>query len=212
MFRCQFVIFGWSINEGKNPYLSHVRRNGNLLCLCLHFSIFLLFQMYFNPVAPFLLCDLSLRKKYPTGLIFLPGLRISELLLLMKAKCLFCATTTFNEFHNEVGICISIWSFFFYLCSNCSWVSCLVLGSYGQGIHSMFRKDQYWNLDIVGLGVFNYDFGSVTKESPVIKVWWKCYHNVASVFMHSQSAIFFIYILLLVMICLLGDESSTYWI
>lgn len=25
-------------------------------------------------------------------------------------------------------------------------------------------------LDIVGLGVFNYDFGSVTKESPVIKV------------------------------------------
>lgn len=27
-------------------------------------------------------------------------------------------------------------------------------------------------LDIIGLGVFNYDFGSVTKESPVIKVWW----------------------------------------
>lgn len=26
-------------------------------------------------------------------------------------------------------------------------------------------------LDIIGLGVFNYDFGSVTKESPVIKVW-----------------------------------------
>lgn len=25
-------------------------------------------------------------------------------------------------------------------------------------------------LDIIGLGVFNYDFGSVTKESPVIKV------------------------------------------
>ena len=24
-------------------------------------------------------------------------------------------------------------------------------------------------LDIIGLGVFNYDFGSVTKESPVIK-------------------------------------------
>lgn len=28
-------------------------------------------------------------------------------------------------------------------------------------------------LDIIGLGVFNYDFGSVTKESPVIKVWQK---------------------------------------
>lgn len=26
------------------------------------------------------------------------------------------------------------------------------------------------SLDIIGLGVFNYDFGSVTKESPVIKV------------------------------------------
>lgn len=25
-------------------------------------------------------------------------------------------------------------------------------------------------LDIIGLSVFNYDFGSVTKESPVIKV------------------------------------------
>lgn len=29
-------------------------------------------------------------------------------------------------------------------------------------------------LDIIGLGVFNYDFGSVTKESPVIKV---CVHS-----------------------------------
>ena len=26
-------------------------------------------------------------------------------------------------------------------------------------------------LDIIGLGVFNYDFGSVRKESTVIKVW-----------------------------------------
>lgn len=25
-------------------------------------------------------------------------------------------------------------------------------------------------LDIIGLGVFNYDFGSITKESPVIQV------------------------------------------
>ena len=27
-------------------------------------------------------------------------------------------------------------------------------------------------LDIIGLGVFNYDFGSVTKESPVIQVFF----------------------------------------
>lgn len=27
-------------------------------------------------------------------------------------------------------------------------------------------------LDIIGLGVFNYDFGSITSESPVIKVCW----------------------------------------
>ena len=63
------------------------------------------------------------------------------------------------------------------------------------------QKEQYWNLnrgrktieldleaefsslalDIIGLGVFNYDFGSVTKESPVIKVCpsillWCCIH------------------------------------
>lgn len=25
-------------------------------------------------------------------------------------------------------------------------------------------------LDIIGLGVFNYEFGSITRESPVIKV------------------------------------------
>lgn len=29
-------------------------------------------------------------------------------------------------------------------------------------------------LDIIGLGVFNYDFGSVTKESPIIKVYISC--------------------------------------
>jgi cytochrome P450 family 97 subfamily B polypeptide 3 len=29
-------------------------------------------------------------------------------------------------------------------------------------------------LDIIGLGVFNYDFGSVTKESPVIKAVYRC--------------------------------------
>lgn len=36
-------------------------------------------------------------------------------------------------------------------------------------------------LDIIGLGVFNYDFGSVTKESPVIKVcslYINSYHNL----------------------------------
>lgn len=29
-------------------------------------------------------------------------------------------------------------------------------------------------LDIIGLGVFNYDFGSVTTESPVIKAVYRC--------------------------------------
>lgn len=29
-------------------------------------------------------------------------------------------------------------------------------------------------LDIIGLGVFNYDFGSVTNESPVIKAVYRC--------------------------------------
>ena len=31
-------------------------------------------------------------------------------------------------------------------------------------------------LDIIGLGVFNYDFKSITKESPVIKVWMSVGH------------------------------------
>lgn len=33
-------------------------------------------------------------------------------------------------------------------------------------------------LDIIGLGVFNYDFGSVTKESPIIKVWLSSNHSL----------------------------------
>jgi cytochrome P450 family 97 subfamily B polypeptide 3 len=37
-------------------------------------------------------------------------------------------------------------------------------------------EDEYLSLglDIIGLGVFNYDFGSVTKESPVIKAVYRC--------------------------------------
>ena len=33
-------------------------------------------------------------------------------------------------------------------------------------------EEEFLNLglDIIGLGVFNYDFGSITRESPVIKV------------------------------------------
>ena len=30
------------------------------------------------------------------------------------------------------------------------------------------------SLDIIGLAVFNYDFGSVTKESPIIKAVYNC--------------------------------------
>lgn len=44
-------------------------------------------------------------------------------------------------------------------------------------------------LDIIGLGVFNYDFGSVTKESPVIKVG----ENII-IMMHFQPAIFYIFV------------------
>lgn len=44
-------------------------------------------------------------------------------------------------------------------------------------------------LDIIGLGVFNYDFGSVTKESPVIKVG----ENII-ITMHFQPAIFYIFV------------------
>lgn len=55
-------------------------------------------------------------------------------------------------------------------------------------------------LDIIGLGVFNYDFGSVTKESPVIKVWLKgyafqVYIDVALIVNESKHAAFLSYIL-----------------
>ena len=33
-------------------------------------------------------------------------------------------------------------------------------------------------LDIIGLGVFNYDFGSISTESPVIKVQQPSCHDV----------------------------------
>jgi hypothetical protein len=33
-------------------------------------------------------------------------------------------------------------------------------------------------LDIIGLGVFNYEFGSITTESPVIKVSVVCKRDV----------------------------------
>ena len=42
-------------------------------------------------------------------------------------------------------------------------------------------------LDIIGLGVFNYDFGSVTKESPVIKVCLSkiaCQRTLHAAFIH----------------------------
>ena len=79
----------WSINEGKKLYLSLVRRNGNFLSLSLHFSNFVLFEMYFNPVAHFLLCDLSFRKKYPTGLI---------LYLCLGSLCCYCFVISLLSF------------------------------------------------------------------------------------------------------------------
>lgn len=43
--------------------------------------------------------------------------------------------------------------------------------SSGQETIELDLEAEFSNLalDIIGLGVFNYDFGSVTKESPVIK-------------------------------------------
>jgi len=45
-------------------------------------------------------------------------------------------------------------------------------GSGGQKSIELDLEAEFSNLalDIIGLGVFNYDFGSVTNESPVIKV------------------------------------------
>ena len=37
-------------------------------------------------------------------------------------------------------------------------------------------------LDIIGLGVFNYDFGSITQESPVIKVVFAPHHCMLNAF------------------------------
>ena len=41
-----------------------------------------------------------------------------------------------------------------------------------SGVKRVDMETEYLNLglDIIGLGVFNYDFGSITSESPVIKV------------------------------------------
>lgn len=54
-------------------------------------------------------------------------------------------------------------------------------------------------LDIIGLGVFNYDFGSVTKESPVIKVLeinilLEACHGVAFLFQYIWIFIFIQYL------------------
>lgn len=42
--------------------------------------------------------------------------------------------------------------------------------SLAQAITDMEEVFLNLGLDIIGLGVFNYDFNSITKESPVIKV------------------------------------------
>lgn len=50
----------------------------------------------------------------------------------------------------------------------------LGVGSEGCGLQTfeIDMEEEFLNLglDIIGLGVFNYDFGSITTESPVIKV------------------------------------------
>lgn len=46
----------------------------------------------------------------------------------------------------------------------------------GGGATKVNMEDEFLSLglDIIGLGVFNYDFGSVTKESAVIKAVYRC--------------------------------------
>lgn len=46
----------------------------------------------------------------------------------------------------------------------------------GGGRAERNMEDEYLSiaLDIIGLGVFNYDFGSVTTESPVIQAVYRC--------------------------------------
>lgn len=67
-------------------------------------------------------------------------------------------------------------------------------------------------LDIIGLGVFNYDFGSVTKESPVIKVCSlhiNFYHNL--VCFGQIKALYFICRLYMVLFLRLSIvQRSTY--
>lgn len=45
-----------------------------------------------------------------------------------------------------------------------------------DGTATLNMEDEFLSLglDIIGLGVFNYDFGSVTTESPVIKAVYRC--------------------------------------
>ena len=48
---------------------------------------------------------------------------------------------------------------------------CLVPQGEGSATLNMEAEFLSLGLDIIGLGVFNYEFGSITSESPVIKVW-----------------------------------------
>ena len=49
-------------------------------------------------------------------------------------------------------------------------ISAGAAGGKGQQLIDMETEFLNLGLDIIGLGVFNYDFGSITAESPVIKV------------------------------------------
>ena len=48
----------------------------------------------------------------------------------------------------------------------------------GSAVIDMEERFCSVSLDIIGLAVFNYDFGSTTRESPIIKAVYTCLHTV----------------------------------
>jgi|TARA_B100000768_G_scaffold169082_1_gene174422 hypothetical protein len=49
----------------------------------------------------------------------------------------------------------------------------------GSAVIDMEERFCSVSLDIIGLAVFNYDFGSTTRESPIIKAVYTCLQEAA---------------------------------
>jgi hypothetical protein len=58
-------------------------------------------------------------------------------------------------------------------CADCMLESLDKAAASGETVN-LEEKFNSVSLDIIGKAVFNYDFGSVTKESPVIKAAYAC--------------------------------------